>query len=505
MLSKFVLAAGFFLLVSASLNAAVYRRYLPDRVITLDPLKTVERYSQFVALQIYDPLFHLKDGTTPVPHLAESYTYNSSTKSFRIQIRKDVFFHDGLQLKAADILFSIQRMCRHNSGNAKVLPLIKGCRDGEKFGIQETGDFELSIQLHEHFPPFISYLASPQFMILPNSFHGRKEEEFFKRPVGTGAFILEHINNDEVSLKRNDRYFLGKSDLDGIVGLTEPQEKIYARLKDGSIDDIFPLPPPATYPSAYEEVRFNTASSMLLTFRTGVEPFERAGIRKALRASIRFDRLKTEYSSQGIVPGTGVVPWGAIGFDPAMPIFQHDRNIVRQYLREAGYADVSLVPKIVVHVALKEPLSRKIAELIESDFREQGFKCLFAYHSLPELVQAIQQNKAGVILFAPAISSIDTYQFMEMWRSGSGSGLSPSDKEYDAVLDSALKSSDRVVRGEIYKKADRLLVENAYTITLGHIISQRSLRKKGWTVPIVNILGPFLNPMYGTRLAGLKG
>lgn len=170
----FFAVVGTIILISNSWTNQVlsYHRYLPENIITLDPSASIERYSQSVILQIYDPLFRTEDGITAVPHIADSFSYDASTRTYTINLRNDVFFHDNVQLSTDDVLFTIQRLCNKPNTNVTLLPLIKGCKDHGSFGVKKSGAFQLTIQLSEDFPPFISILSSPHFMVLPAAYHG---------------------------------------------------------------------------------------------------------------------------------------------------------------------------------------------------------------------------------------------------------------------------------------------------------------------------------------------
>ncbi|PWU13504.1 MAG: hypothetical protein C5B49_14670 [Bdellovibrio sp.] len=475
-----------------------FTRYLPDRIVTLDPLNTVDRYSQFVVIQIFDSLFALQD-EMPKPLLAESYSYENQGKEIKIVLRKNVVFHDGRPFTADDVVFSIQRICNGRKGNAKILPIIKGCISKNSLGVRKINDFEVSLQLIQNFPPFISYLASPQFMILPQNFHGLSEAEFFRHPVGTGPFKLVSSSESKVVLAKNENYFRGNAQIDQLIGLIDTPERIYQRLKDESIDDIFPLSPPDHFPSSYQITQNNTASSILLVFPKLRKPFNNQMLRRAIRAAVQNDEIgRILKSHAGVIPGETVIPWGALGFNKNASLnFSLDADI-NELVKKAGYATTGDVPEFTICSALKAPFTQEIPELLLKHLINLGFRVRLKIQTIPELIRDLHRGTPEIILFSPTMASTDTYQFLRDFESTSASGFSPMDKQFDKTLSSALISSDRMVRGEYYRKADQILVERDYVIPLGHIVYQTSLRKKGWNMPEMTFLGPFLTPAYET-------
>ena len=79
---------------------------------TLDIQKTNADY--FIPLQIYNRLVDVKvndDGSNEiVPSLAEKWEISEDGKTYTFYLRKGVKFHNGEELKADDVLFTIEKM-----------------------------------------------------------------------------------------------------------------------------------------------------------------------------------------------------------------------------------------------------------------------------------------------------------------------------------------------------------------------------------------------------------
>ena len=282
---------------------------------------------------------------------------------------------------------------------------------------------------------------------------------------------------------------------------TESKEKIYERVKNKTIDDIFPLAPPPTYPVEYKKVFVNTASTIFLAFRPNFANYGNLHLRKAIRASIDTNEIqKVLKTIQGFVPATGVIPWGAIGYDSKLPNTHFNSKKILFHIKKAGYNSKSDVPKVIIHSALKDDLSKKLPALIKIQLENAGFRVIIVNQSLPELFRDIKANKIGIMLINPTMSSIDSYQFLEMWRSDFKSkGLNAYDNEFDATLEQALLTPDRYMRANIYKKANGLLMQKAFTINFGYITHKISLRKKRWKYPKLDFMGPFFLDMYKVK------
>ena len=82
---------------------------------TLDPHMYNAIPELLVSRQFYNTLFSREKDGTIVPELAESYEYKND-KELDIVLKKGVKFHDGSELTADDVIFSIERNERKTRG-----------------------------------------------------------------------------------------------------------------------------------------------------------------------------------------------------------------------------------------------------------------------------------------------------------------------------------------------------------------------------------------------------
>ena len=77
----------------------------------MDPNWSYESFGGGIIQNVYDPLVWLKKDsvTEVVPWLAEKWNISDDGKTYTFNIRKGVQFHEGGELKASDIAYSLQR------------------------------------------------------------------------------------------------------------------------------------------------------------------------------------------------------------------------------------------------------------------------------------------------------------------------------------------------------------------------------------------------------------
>ena len=75
---------------------------------TMDPIGHNDIPSSQVCYALYDTLIYLEPDGTVKPGLAESWEFLSGTE-YKFNLRKGVKFHNGDELKAEDVKYSIMR------------------------------------------------------------------------------------------------------------------------------------------------------------------------------------------------------------------------------------------------------------------------------------------------------------------------------------------------------------------------------------------------------------
>src|SRR5689334_5563426 len=103
-----------------------------DDFDSLDPAIGYTVQSWVPIKSVFDGLMDYKPGTSElVPDLAESYEISPDGKTYTFHLRKGVKFQNGRELKAADIKYSIERVCnaKTQSPGAGYFTGIPGCQD----------------------------------------------------------------------------------------------------------------------------------------------------------------------------------------------------------------------------------------------------------------------------------------------------------------------------------------------------------------------------------------
>lgn len=170
---------------------------------------------QFVKETCYESLLTLDDDEKIVPQLAESYEVSSNGAGLTLHLRRGVRFHNGKEMRAEDVIWSVQHTKEPKNG-AMGQNLINDIKAAEKID-----DYTVKLTLFTPSVPFLSHLSNIRMLpIVPaNSLHtGQVKLEKNAFVPGTGPFIMEEYQPGfDTVVKKFPEYWNGPAHLDKII------------------------------------------------------------------------------------------------------------------------------------------------------------------------------------------------------------------------------------------------------------------------------------------------
>lgn len=143
---------------------------------------------------------------------AQSYRIDDNGRNYVINLRPNLKWHDGKQLTAADVVFTVHVMQNPATG-AKNLSSWQGIK------VVATSPSQVSFTLPAGYAPFASALTFP---ILPEHILGQvpadklQEDNFGQNPIGSGPFKYIDLQTIDVGkeknalhLEKNENYWAG--------------------------------------------------------------------------------------------------------------------------------------------------------------------------------------------------------------------------------------------------------------------------------------------------------
>ena len=202
---------------SAAVAGGTYSEGVAGSISTLNPLYAQTQSEQSATRLIFSSLYDYDETGHLRMDLAKSMTIDETGKKYSVELRSDVKWHDGQNLTADDVVFTVELM----KNPAVRSPLMASWASVNVKKI-DTNKVEFTIpSSFASFPHLLGFSVLPKHILQPIEVSGLRENTFSSSPVGSGPFklrLLQTIGNDEETkvayMSRWDEYYRGKAKLD---------------------------------------------------------------------------------------------------------------------------------------------------------------------------------------------------------------------------------------------------------------------------------------------------
>ncbi|MCY4543314.1 MAG: ABC transporter substrate-binding protein [Rhodobacteraceae bacterium] len=299
------------------------------------------------------------------PALAQSWDISDDGLTYTFHLHSGVTFHDGSELDASDVKFSLDRARSEDSTNAQKA-LFAGISD-----VAVIDPLTVQITLANPNGTFVTNMAWGDAIILDPA----SADNAPHHPIGTGPFAFkEWIEGDRIELVRNDSYWGEPVALASATFkfISDPTAAFSAMMA-GDIDAFPGFPSPETLTMFQGDPNFSvivgsTEGETILSTNNKAEHLQDVRVRKAIAHAINREEI-----IDGAMFGFGT-PIGT-HFAPHNPDYldlteqsAHDPEMARQLLAEAGYAD-----GLTLRLMLPPPsYARRGGEIVAAQLRQVG-------------------------------------------------------------------------------------------------------------------------------------
>ncbi|NMA67196.1 MAG: ABC transporter substrate-binding protein [Clostridiaceae bacterium] len=171
------------------------------RFNTLNPLTTKNKTVQHLSYFVFDSLFK-QDEDRLISSLAKSFSASQENAIYDIVINDGVYFHDGQQLTAEDVVFTINAI--RDAGSKSIF----GKNISNIANVKAIDRLSFRIILENPDSDLISKLTFP---IVPKHvfedwpIEGHSED---LKLVGSGPFVFDSYDDNQIILSRNDSWWV---------------------------------------------------------------------------------------------------------------------------------------------------------------------------------------------------------------------------------------------------------------------------------------------------------
>lgn len=167
---------------------------------SLDPNIWTGTSDNMVIRQMYDPLVWSPRPGIFVPGLATTWAVSRDGLTYTFTLRQDVKFHDGTPFNAAAVKFMFDRI-NDPASRSLQRPAI-----GPFDRAEVINEYTVAVHFKEPFAPFMANLAGTALSPASPTAVQRLRDNFAQAPVGTGPFMFEKWEGNDLHMVRNPDY-----------------------------------------------------------------------------------------------------------------------------------------------------------------------------------------------------------------------------------------------------------------------------------------------------------
>jgi peptide/nickel transport system substrate-binding protein len=351
-----VAALALQVLLAASAAAADLKIGLSADVTTLDPHFLAAQPNLTVSRHVFESLTDVDEKTRLIPGLAESWRALDAT-TWEFKLRRGVKFHDGSDLTAEDVVFSLDRP--HT---------IKGSPGGFSSYVRAIAAKKITGSHTLVITTAVPYGALPQdinsILIVSKKAAASAAAADFdngRAMVGTGPYrFVRFARGEGVELARNDAYWGPRPAWDRVHLKMLPTDPVRtAALLSGEIDAIEHIPSAdlaklrgnaglhlvqtVSWRTLFLHLDQYRAQPPSVSSKSGQalprNPFTDARVRRAISRAINRPAIAERVMEKLAIPAANLVSPGVFGHNPDLKPEPYDPDGAKRLLAEAGFPE----------------------------------------------------------------------------------------------------------------------------------------------------------------------
>jgi peptide/nickel transport system substrate-binding protein len=442
----------------------------------IDPANILENSDLMHVIAAYEPLAVFDNDFVVHPWLAESWKVSEDGKEWTFKLHEGVKFHDGAELTSEDVVYSFRRLIDPATGSQAKSDLSFMKPED----IIAKSKYEVVFKTAQPVAELPLLIAGKQQLIVRN---GKTHDDLMKQSDGTGPFIIGpdfKSDSPRTKMMRNPNYWqAGKPYMSCIEvsGVPDPITRM-ATIQSGNAD-ILIAADATTLPTLQKDPNvtlYEAKNAMMMNFamQVDVPPFDDVRVRQALKLVI--DRAAV---SQLVTLG-----FGSPGNDNPVPLSSpfalqstpeaQDIEKAKALLAEAGKSDLTvdlytgasdLAPGMLALVQAYKGMAAEAGITVNVITTPNGAFWDTIYMKKPFFTAYWWTRHPASAL---SIGYRSDAQYNEThWKR----------PEFDQLLDKANAEIDPAVRTQLYKDAQRQLMEEGGVIIPTFVSVVAAVRK----------------------------
>ena len=491
-------------------------------VIVSDPGQAMDWYDTQVVYNLYSPLIYTTPEGRLRPHLAERWeAVDGKLDHWRFTLRSGVKFHDGTELTAEDVAFSMERLMAMGKGYSGIMGKVTA-------KVVDTYVVDFMLQKPNAVFPETLTLFWPlnKDLVLKNKTPGDYgeygdygQEWLNDHDAGCGPYkMVSHSPGERMEAERYKDYFLGweeprinEAPIERLIFIMNYETAtLMMLLKSQQLD----LEANGGFSrKTLKEIMDSPGINLNQTWpqdwtvwiNTTVPPTDDVHFRRAILYAYDYEAITEQYAPYG-AEEAGIIASALPGFIriPPQPRRQNLEK-AREELAKSKYNPEEV--KVVFHYCAGLEAEEEIGLQLQADLAKLGIKLEIAGPPWPqyseECAKAETTPNLTIFLFPIVYPSPDSFMYFMYYPDNVGGIYSAhwykSDK-FGRLIDRARETLDFDERLKIYKELQEMIASEALALFAYEIpaqfTSQDYLIGPKESFPIV---GPTVN-MYNWRI-----
>jgi peptide/nickel transport system substrate-binding protein len=442
---------------------------------TMDPHAAFDVGRVAVRLNLYDGLYRWLDNPAVLnPWLAESHTVSPDGLTYTFKLRPGAKFHDGAEVTAEDVRYSMERILALKKGAASLLATMVAP------GTTKAVD-KYTVQFTLAKPTAIFMAVMPEIHVVNAALLKKHEKDgdwggawLTTNDAGSGSYMLtrydpaigfiarrftghfmpwgpKYIDEIEFRLVKEDNTrVLGmiKGDYQGTGGYL-PMDQV-KRLREA----------PSVKVVEQESMRI-----MMFQINNQRAPLTDVDVRRAISYAFDYDGFNKEILGGSVERNPVPIPNNLWGVPRDVKGYSYD---VDKAKAELARAKLKVDRPLTIGYLTGFSQTEQAATVMANGLRKVGIETKLVGELWPTMVERMKKPETSPDLVVYWISTYyaDPNNWIgEMFHSGQWGTFKASsfykNPKVDELLDTALRSTDRKVREKAYQDAARIVVDEA--------------------------------------------
>lgn len=176
-------------MTSAPDEGGTYAEGIVGQLDTMNPLFASSSAEVSASKLLFSGLLSYDRDNQLQPDAAAWWTVSEDGKTYTVQLRNDIYWHDGVKLTVDDVVYTVQLIQN---------PVVKAVQYGTLAGVkvEKVSDEQLRFVLPTVYAPFAQALTFgilPQHVLKDVKPADLRESQFGRKPIGSGPFQFSQL------------------------------------------------------------------------------------------------------------------------------------------------------------------------------------------------------------------------------------------------------------------------------------------------------------------------